>query len=84
MCTIFSIYFSTDPLSLFSFLIGLKDIKAMQCNVDLVQEGRQKEEADGAAEPAHEVAGDGAGDALRVQEAVVQSRGVNVRAERSL
>ena len=58
--------------------------KPDKSNVDLVEEGRQKEEADGAAEPAHEVAGDGAGDALRVQQAVVQSRGVNVRAERSL
>lgn len=52
--------------------------------VHLVEEGGEEEEADGAAEPAHEVAGDGAGHALRVQQAVIQRRGVNVRAERSL
>ena len=82
LCTIFSIYFSTDPLDITLFIFNW--LKRYKSNVDLVEEGRQKEEADGAAEPAHEVAGDGAGHALRVQEAVVQSRGVNVRAERSL
>ena len=65
-------------------LSTLSTLVRSPCNVHLVEEGRQKEEADGAAEPAHEVAGDGAGHALRVQEAVVQSSGVNVRAERSL